>query len=190
MVYVSCWVGCGGSTHDVAATTSTTDTAAVSEMPSLDGYTGQSLPELLAMTDTYRLDSVILAIEQGIQHKAPADLSAPERVVLAVEALEREVNNGGYGQFFLNEPEHAHEIVRALNQIGAHETTRITEQAARALGVRQDWTRDAIVSAATDLDDEDTDALAALDDEFYAYPDPIEEQLLAFIRANAAKIQL
>ena len=39
----------------------------------------------------------MLAIEQA-QQKAPTDLAPPERVVLAVEALEREVNNGGYAR--------------------------------------------------------------------------------------------
>jgi hypothetical protein len=68
--------------------------SSVTEKAFLDGYRGQTLDELLTMTDTYREDSIILAIEQALQQKAPTDLTPPEHVVLAVEALEREVNNG------------------------------------------------------------------------------------------------
>jgi len=54
----------------------------------------------------YRIDSLVLAFEQAISRKAARAgdrrLANEERVRLAVEALEREVNNGGYDQFFLN----------------------------------------------------------------------------------------
>lgn len=181
--------GCGGATQDVATTTAA-DTAAVTEKPFLDAYGGQTLAELLAMTDTYRTDSLILAVEGALLQKASADLSTPERVVLAVEALEREVNNGGYNQFLLNEPSYAHEIVAALNEIGCPETARITEDALAVLGLRPGWTDEQIETAAADMPDDQMAKLDPLDEEFFAYPDPIEDRLLAFIRANAAEIRL
>jgi hypothetical protein len=158
--------------------------------PFLDEYSGQTLEELLALAGTYREDSIILAIEQALQQKAPADLTQPERVVLAVEALEREVNNGGYNQFFLNEPGHAHDIVGALEQIGCPETARITRDATAVLELRPEWTVEQIQAAAADMPDDADERLAGLDDEFFAYPDPIEDRLLAFMRANAAEIHL
>jgi hypothetical protein len=182
--------GCGGTREDAATTAAADDTATVSEKPFLPGYEGQTLDELLTMTDTYREDSVILAIEQALQQKDPVDLSAPERVVLAVEALEREVNNGGYNQFFLNEPSYAHQIGAALSEIGCPETARITEDAVAVLGLRPDWTDEQISVAAADMPDDQMAKLDPLDDAFFAYPDPIEDRLLAFIRANAAEIRL
>jgi|SRR5829696_776493 len=182
--------GCGGATPDVALTTTATDTAAVTEKPFLDAYGGQSLAELLAMADTYRTDSVVLAVEGALLQKASADLSAPERVVLAVEALEREVNNGGYNQFFLNEPSHAHQIGAALNEIGCPETARITEDALAVLDLRPDWTDEQISVAAADMTDDQMAKLEPFDDAFFAYPDPIADRLLAFIRANAPEIRL
>jgi len=56
--------------------------------------------------------------------------------VLAVAALEREVNNGGYDQFFTNSSEEfASVIVDRLNRIGCNETASITHDAISALGV-------------------------------------------------------
>jgi Domain of unknown function (DUF4375) len=162
----------------------------VSTKPFLDGYSGQSVEELLAMTDAYREDSIILAFEQALQQKPPADLTPPERAVLAVEALEREVNNGGYNQFFLNEPGYADSIVAALTEIGCPETARITRDATEVLGLDPSWTTEQIRSAAADMADDADERLGQLDDEFFAYPDPIEDRLLAFIRSNAADIHL
>src|SRR5262245_27313086 len=68
----------------------------------LDSYQGQSTEELLALDRTFRVDSLVLAFEQAIQGKSPGSISTEELYVLAVEGLEREVNNGGYNQFFGN----------------------------------------------------------------------------------------
>ena len=72
----------------------------------LDGYSGQSVEQLLSLEGKSRTDSLVLAFEQAISQRAEgADnqgLTNTEHVVLAVEALEREVNNGGYHQFFTN----------------------------------------------------------------------------------------
>ncbi len=72
----------------------------------LEGYSGQSVEQLLSLQGEYRTDSLVLAFEQAIRQKAEREgmqsLTVEERIVLAVEALEREVNNGGYDQFFAN----------------------------------------------------------------------------------------
>jgi len=64
----------------------------------LEGYSGQSTDQLLSLEADYRTDSLVLAFEQAIIQKAERNgvksLSDEERIVLAVEALEREVNNG------------------------------------------------------------------------------------------------
>ena len=66
------------------------------------------------------------AFEQAIEQKVSLEgrtETAVERVVRAVEALEREVNNGGYSQFFINPPvESAPDIVAALRQIDCPKT--------------------------------------------------------------------
>ena len=162
----------------------------MTEKTFLAGYSGQTLEELLALASTHRVDSIVLAVEEALQKKAPTDLEPPERVVLAVEALEREVNNGGYNQFFLNEPAFAHDITDALDEIGCAETARITREAAAVLGIQPDWTIDQIQAAAADSTDEVDARLSELDDEFFTYPDQIDDRLLAFIRTNVNDIRL
>jgi hypothetical protein len=182
--------GCGGGDPDVATHTLATDTAAVTERGVLYAYDGKTVAELLAKVDTFRADSLIRLVEGALQERARADLSALERVVLAVEALEREVNNGGYNQFFVNEPSYAHEIVAALNEIGCPETARITADAVAVLGLRPGWTDEQISVAAADMPDDEWAKLDTLDGQFFTYPDPIEDRLVTFIRANAAEIRL
>ena len=93
----------------------------------LNGYSDQSVEQLLSLEGEYRTDSLVLAFEEAINRKAQRDgmqsLSEEERVVLAVEALEREVNNGGYDQFFVNSSrEFAPTVVSALQRIGCKKT--------------------------------------------------------------------
>jgi hypothetical protein len=78
----------------------------VGKRPWLDGYAGQTTDELIGLADTYRIDSVVLAFEEALAAKAErlgtASLTPAERVVLVVEAVEREVNNDGIDGLFFN----------------------------------------------------------------------------------------
>jgi hypothetical protein len=99
------------------------------ELRWLDGYSGETVDELLALEGKHRTDSLVLAFEQAIDQKAARvgehNLSDEECIILAIEALEREVNNGGYGQFFVNSSrEYAPKIVQ-----GCLQTAEITQKA-------------------------------------------------------------
>ena len=52
--------------------------------PFLEGYSGQTIQQLIAMKESHRIDSLVLAIEQAVNSKAEAEISNTERVVLAV----------------------------------------------------------------------------------------------------------
>src|SRR5579862_9885762 len=100
----------------------------------LDGYSGQTVDQLLALEGKYRIDSLVLAFEQAMDQKAAEvgeeSLTEEEGIILAIEALEREVNNGGYGQFFVNSSRaYAPVIVPALGRIGCPRTADITQKA-------------------------------------------------------------
>src|SRR5258708_24654240 len=75
-----------------------------SDLQWLDRYSGQTVEQLLALQGKFRTASLVLAFEQAIVQKAAREarhrLTDGERVVLALEALEREVNNGGNAHFF------------------------------------------------------------------------------------------
>ena len=105
----------------------------------LDGYTGQTLEELLALTNEYRIDSLVVALEQALDQKSTRvgedSLSYEEITVLAIEALEREVNNGGYSQFFVNSScVYTPIIVESLRRIACPVSANITERAIKAAG--------------------------------------------------------
>lgn len=160
----------------------------------LDKYAGQSVEQLVAMKEEYRVDSIVLAFEQALDRKAAGEgeqaLGAEERVIVAVEALEREVNNGGYHQFFVNSSrEYAAEIVQALQSIGCPRTAEITQRAIDALGV-EDLTDEAIEESIASDDDERDDKLSECDDSYYGAGEDIAAQLFAFIATHRDNIKL
>jgi hypothetical protein len=99
---------------------------------------GKSVDELLALANGNEI-KFIQALEMAVQQKSERagedGMSEEEVIVLAVEALEREVNNGGYSQFFVNSSrEFTPIIVHALLRIGCPETAEITKRAIAAAG--------------------------------------------------------
>jgi hypothetical protein len=134
-----------------------------------------------------------LVFEEGIRQKlkrhggqAPTD---EERIVLAVEALEREVNNGGYDQFFTNSSQFVPTIVDSLQRIGCKRTAMITQRAIRALGI-SDLIAEAIDTAMASDDEQRLAKLNRCDEAYYKGAEPIAEGLFAFIKANKAGISL
>jgi hypothetical protein len=159
------------------------------ELEFLDYHRGQTLEDLLDMEDYCRVDSLVLAMEQGLQTKKR--LTEAEETVLAVEALEREVNNGGFDQFFLNTPEHAPYIVDSLRRIGCPKTARLAEKAIKALGVKGQLTAKKIKAVIYDEDDARDDLLDRYDDVYYkGAEEPICDKLFVYVKANRARIKL
>jgi len=140
----------------------------------LDSYSGQTTSELIALAVTYRIDSLILAFEQAIQNKPSDELSDSERFVLTIEAMEREVNNGGWDQFFLNtENQYDTFIGTALEAIGCPETAAIARKALQA------YQRDG-----------GPDAYEELDSKYYALTEPIGDRLFEYIVNHQNEIRL
>ncbi len=168
----------------------------MSDLPRLEGYTGQTTDELIALGGEYRTDSMVLAFEQAIQSKAVRigheHLTEPERVVLAVEALEREVNNGGYDQLFRIEPEQVPHLVMSLTAIGTEAVAELTRSAIAVLNIDGPITPEAVESAMYDEDEDDDrdDRLEALDRAYYETAGDLADPLLEFIRANRNQIVL
>jgi hypothetical protein len=159
----------------------------------LCGYSGQNSDELLSLEGKYRTDSLVAAFEEAIRQKAEREsmdsLTDQERVVLAVEALEREVNNGGYDQFFANSSrEFATIVVGALQCIGCKKTAMITQKAVKAFGASSLKAKAANAAAAGD-DEQLRAKLNRYADLYYKSTEPIGERLFAFIKANKASIR-
>ena len=141
------------------------------DKPFLASYDGQSTSGLIALKDEYRIDSLVLAFEQAIDRKPETDRSEPERFVLAVEAMEREVNNGGWDQFFLNTDSYFDSILgKALTEIGCPNAAAIAQRAIEA-----------------------KDQRAVLDDcdaRYYANLEPIADRLFDYIASHQNEIRI
>jgi hypothetical protein len=161
------------------------------KQPFLESYGGQTIQQLIAMKDSHRIDSLVLAVEQALGSKPEPELSEPERVVLAVEAMEREVNNGGYHQFFGNSSrEFTGFLVRALELIGCPKCAAISADAIAVLELPEQFDADTVERAACELSDESREKLGECDSRYYANNESIEQRLFAYIEEHQDEIQI
>ena len=161
----------------------------MTEMQWLDEAGDRTIEQLIQLEDTHRIDSIVVAIEGALMEKD--DLTPTERIVLVVEAMEREVNNGGFNQFFYNSSnEYAGELVSALRQIGVPDIADIAERALRVIGATPDWTCDQFEAASVDPDESTSAELNACDDAYYASENAIAARLFDYIKANQGDIHL
>jgi len=160
------------------------------DTPFLESYDGQSTDELIALEDRFDTVSIVFAFEAALQGKD--NLSMAERVVLSVEAIEREVNNGGFNQFFVNSSrEFAPYAVESLHLIGCPQTAELCQKAIDLLGVEDLFDSDALDDAACDADDDLMERFNALDETYYAgAEEPIADKLFEFIKRNRNEISL
>jgi hypothetical protein len=161
----------------------------------LDQYAGQSTDELIALESAFRIDSLVLAFEEALDRKVERygeeQLTDEERVILAIEALEREVNNGGYDQFFQNtSKEYAPIVVAALKKIGCMLEASLTEEAIQALGIIGPVTVEAIDQVMGDDSDERDAKLNACDRRYYNETGDIAGVLWGYIKRNRSKIEI
>ena len=153
-------------------------------------YAGQSTAALIAAKETHRIDSILCAFEQAVQRKLELEqaLSEEEMLILAVEALEREVNNGGYHQFFVNSPLFAGSIADFLQPIGCERVAAITKKALERLAPAG-LSADAVLNAALPEDAVRDEFLTECDQEYYSTRE-IEPALFHFLEDNASRIHL
>ena len=160
------------------------------DLPFLDSYAGQSTNELIDLQGSYRIDSIVLAFEEALQRKE--ELTQQEKVVLSVEALEREVNNGGFGQFFCNSSrDFVPNIGDALDEIGCPKTGVLVQTAMTILCIDTSMTSDEIENVACDVSELQYERLGELDDIYYkGEEEPIADKLFEFIKRNRSLISI
>ena len=139
------------------------------------------------------MDSIVTAFEEAIQakdaEKGSESLTEAERVVLAVEVLEREVNNGGYDQYFVNTPGEDVEIVlESLSKIACPVTAALTKRAIEALGPLPVINSDTLDEAMSKEDEDRDEKLAEIDTEFLGTGERIDLKLFDYIKKNKASI--
>ena len=109
--------------------------------------------------------------------------SFPQKVFSAIWAVESEVNNGGFSQYFINSSaESASFVAQALETIGAPKTASICDRAITiAFPGGLPPTEGTIQSVASDFSDNILDRLQPLDQEFIAYPHNLTDLLFAYV---------
>lgn len=112
-----------------------------------------------------------------------ATQSTPQKVFSSIWALESEVNNGGFSQYFANDScETAAFAAEALDTIGAPQTADICRRAtAAAFPAGLPSTPESISKAAASFSDEVLGKLESLDGEFFEYPHNLTDLLFAYV---------
>lgn len=161
-------------------------------------YSGESVSELIALESTHHLGSRVCVFEEAIQQASfqrtnrgeTPFLNKVERTVLGVEAIEREVNNGGYKQFFQNSScEFASTIVEDLRGADCTETAVLMQAAIDALGTTN--LSQESIQRIINADDEARDRiLDDCDQAYYKNGEIIEQRLFEYIKANQSEIRL
>lgn len=161
----------------------------------LGSYTGQSIDQLIALEDRYRTDSLVVTLETGLQKKAhrlgASQLSPDEFLVLIVEEFEREINNGGYAQYFSNcIRENIALVVPMLKRIGCDDAAKLTAVAKAVIEFDAMTSDEQLWAAARNLSDERAVQLSALDENYYECVGDLAPPLFAYIKANRRNYSL
>jgi hypothetical protein len=154
----------------------------------LESYAGQSVDQLLALESDHRIDSIILAFEQALEERSLSRaLTGVERDILS---MEREVNNGGFHQFFLNRPEWGALLPSALKRIGCPVTAQIAREAQEYLGLSAGSTPGQVTAALVREGDSAISGLGPMDERYFQVPEPIADRLFLYIRARKSEVLL
>jgi hypothetical protein len=168
-------------------------TYSLADLGWLDGYADQTVDGVLSFEGTEDPYHILATIEQAIQHKWEAEgllkMTGVMLVIMSVMALSREVNNGGYAQFFINSScRFASRIVGDLVRIGCPEIADITQQALDSLEIPK-LTEPAIEAAIKVVNVKRKRTLDRCDILFYEQTG-LSEGLLAYVKKHREGIQI
>ena len=153
---------------------------------------GMDKPNITTLLDSGDSTSTVIELDNYLSQLCEyggrmENLSAPQRVFYLNQNLEREVNNGGFHQFFFNSSgDNADETVRTLEAIGAVKTAQLVR---RAMGrfPGGEVPRDQDQRQLLMVDNLSNRAFEELDGEFFAYEDPLTDLNFEWIRKNAGE---
>jgi hypothetical protein len=143
-----------------------------------------------------RRDMIVMEIDTYLNEKSEygekiEKLNSSQRTFLFVENLEREINNGGFNQFYFNSSgDFSQETVKALLEIGAEKTAEIVKKANSEFKngtVSKDRTQR---QNELELIEEKAEEIwNKCDSEFYEYQDDLTELLIAFVIKNKTEFE-
>lgn len=111
--------------------------------------------------------------------------SEAQKVFSAIWALESQVNNGGFLQYFISSDfDTATFAPTALRTIGAWACADVVERALRALPTPLPASQQACARLVASLSVETREQFDALDADFFAYPENLTELLFAYVASH------
>ena len=136
----------------------------------------------------------IMAIDNllsSIFYSKPEKLSEEEKAIVYIEELEREVNNGGFSQFFFNTSgDYTEEVIQALRKIGSTRFLGLVETAKaqfpNSYVPKDRQERQGILA---NIEKEASLVWNRLDSEFYKYEEDIYALMCVFILSNIKKFR-
>lgn len=114
------------------------------------------------------------------------ELSDAQRTIFLNVALEREINNGGFNQYFFNSAgDYAYQTVDSLREVGAYTMADILQEAINLFPngelPEDQFERQEVLE---EIEGAASEKWFELDDRFLAYPENLLELNMDFIRAN------
>jgi len=143
-----------------------------------------------------RRDMVVMKIDTYLNSKSEygeniEKLNPSQRTFLFVENLEREINNGGFNQFYFNSSgDFSQETVNALLEIGAKKTAEIVKKA------NSEFKNGTVPKDRIErqnelelIEEKAEENWNKCDLEFYEYQDNLTELLIAFVIKNKSEFK-
>jgi hypothetical protein len=115
-------------------------------------------------------------------------LTEPQKQFYYNQCLEREINNGGFNQYFINSSgDFAHQTIQSLTAIGATTTADILQKAIDQFPDRKvPQDRDDRIELVEQIEETANEVWEELDGKFFEYADDLNTLNLNFIRQHKA----
>ncbi len=149
-----------------------------------------ALPQPENMTD------FLIALDGRISQKCNygdeiEKLNECEKTFFLTQALEAEINNGGFSQFFFNSAGNfAYETVTAFEAIGAVKTANICRKAIASFGKKIPKDRGKRMDFLDEYEDDVSDILNECDDAFFEYEEDLNQLNFDYIAKHQAFFDL
>jgi hypothetical protein len=150
-----------------------------------------SVPDILNQKDGQDAIIDIDNLLSPIFYSKPEMLSEEEKIIVFIEELEREMNSGGFNQFFFNSAgDFYSEILSALKQVGSVKFYNILKQSSKPFPNESVPTdRKKRQEILEEIEDKADKLWDDLDQEFYKYEEDIYGLLINFINKNIEKFR-
>jgi len=147
-----------------------------------------NLDSLLNSDDTnssiIELDNFISKLcDYGDDH---SKLTAPQKLFYFNQNLEKEINNGGFNQYFCNSSgDNAHETILSLKAIGADRTADILQKAIDQFpGKKVQKDRDERNKIVEQIEEVVNEVWDELDQQFYKYQDDLNTLNIEYVKKH------